>query len=319
MSIPLMLATLTDRRDFGEDWLLERKFDGERCVARKAGDEVRLESRNGKDLSGTYPEVDSALAAQRSRQLLLDGEVVAFDDEGRPSFELLQTRMHLASDSAVKRRMRDTPVTYVIFDLLYLDGHSTMPLTYEERRELLDQLDLEGPAWRTPRHHVGDGAVLLEATERMGVEGIVAKRLDSLYEPGRRSSAWIKVKNVCRQEMVIGGFTSGEGSRGGHVGALAVGYYDDGKLVYAGKVGTGFTETTLATLSRELEALRRKESPFSGRQPPKATVFVEPQLVADVEFREWTKSGTLRAPSFKGLRPDIDPEQVVREPQVHAR
>jgi bifunctional non-homologous end joining protein LigD len=317
--LPPMLARTGSLPRNEEDFGYEVKWDGIRTVLFCDHGHLHLQGRNFTDFTPRYPEVRQLAGELGARRVILDGEVVAFDDEGRPSFELLQTRMHLASDSAVKRRMRDTPVTYVIFDLLYLDGHSTMPLTYEERRELLDQLDLEGPAWRTPRHHVGDGAVLLEATERMGVEGIVAKRLDSLYEPGRRSSAWIKVKNVCRQEMVIGGFTSGEGSRGGHVGALAVGYYDDGKLVYAGKVGTGFTETTLATLSRELEALRRKESPFSGRQPPKDTVFVEPQLVADVEFREWTKSGTLRAPSFKGLRPDIDPEQVVREPQVHAR
>ena len=143
--------------------------------------------------------------------MVLDGEVVAFDEEGRPSFERLQTRMHLASDSAVKRRMRDMPVTYVIFDLLCLDGHRTLPLTYEDRRSLLDELELEGPAWRTPAYHRGEGAALLEATERLGIEGVVAKRLDSPYEPGRRSSGWIKVKNVATQDVVIGGWTPGAG------------------------------------------------------------------------------------------------------------
>jgi bifunctional non-homologous end joining protein LigD len=189
-------------------------------------------------------------------------------------------------------------------------------LTYEERRALLDELELEGPGWRTPGYHRGEGSAMLEATARLGVEGVMAKRLDCPYEPGRRTGAWIKVKNVCRQDVVIGGYTPGEGRRGGRVGALVVGYHEDGRLLYAGKIGTGFTETTLATLGRELEPLRRDDSPFDGRQPPKDTVFVEPRLVAAVEFREWTRSGTLRAPSFKGLRPDVDPGEVVREPQT---
>jgi bifunctional non-homologous end joining protein LigD len=213
----------------------------------------------------------------------------------------------------VRRRMRDTPVTYVVFDLLYLDGHSTIPLAYEDRRKVLEALALEGPAWRTPSYHRGEGTALLEATRELGIEGILAKRLDCPYEPGRRSSGWIKVKNVCLQDVVIGGWTPGEGGRAGHLGALAVGVMEDGRLVYAGKVGTGFTERTLAMLERELQPLRRDESPFEGRQPPKGTVFVEPRLVASVEFREWTNSATLRAPSFKGLRPDKDPQDCVRE------
>src|SRR5919197_4255441 len=227
--------------------------------------------------------------------------------------------MHLASDSAVRRRMRDTPVTYVVFDLLYLDGHQTTALSYEDRRRLLEELALEGPGWRTPAYHRGDGQALLDATRELGVEGIVAKRLDSQYECGRRSGAWVKVKNVRTQDVVIGGYSPGEGRRPGRGGSLAVGYYEDERLVYAGKVGTGFTEQTLATLSRELTRLERADSPFDGRQPPKDTIFVEPRLVAHLEFREWTKSGTLRAPSFKGLRADVDPLEVVREPQVSAR
>jgi bifunctional non-homologous end joining protein LigD len=225
----------------------------------------------------------------------------------------MQARMHLASDSAVRRRMRDTPVTYVIFDLLYLDGRSTLVLSYEVRRELLVRLELEGPAWRTPDYHRGEGRALLDATARLGVEGIVAKKLDCPYEPGRRSSAWIKVKNVKVQDVVIGGWTPGAGGRSGRLGALAVGVMEGGRLVYAGKVGTGFTEATLAILMRELEPLRNADSPFTGRQPPKGTIFVEPRLVAAVEFREWTRSGTLRAPSFKGLRDDKDPQECIRE------
>jgi bifunctional non-homologous end joining protein LigD len=296
-----------------QDYGFEVKWDGIRTVLFCDHGHLTLQGRNFTDFTPRYPEVRELARELGARRLILDGEIVAFDDEGRPSFERLQTRMHLASDSAVKRRLRDTPVTYVIFDLLYLDGRSTLSLAYEDRRELLEELELEGPAWRTPAYHRGEGSALLAATRELGIEGVVAKRLDCPYEPGRRASGWIKVKNVRVQDVVIGGWTPGEGGRGGRLGALAVGVYEDGRLVYAGKVGTGFTDKTLSLLARELEPLRRPSSPFDGRQPPKGTVFVEPRLVAAVEFREWTRSGTLRAPSFKGLRPDKDPHECVRE------
>ena len=209
--------------------------------------------------------------------------------------------------------MRDIPATYVIFDLLYLDGHSTIRLSFEERRELLEELELNGSAWRTPAYHRGEGKALLEATKNLGIEGIVAKKLDCPYTPGARASHWIKVKNVHTQDVVIGGWTPGEGGRSSSLGSLAVGVMEDDELKYAGKVGTGFTEQTLALVKRALEPLRRDSSPFSGRQPPKGTIFVEPRLVAHVEFREWTRSGTLRAPSFKGLRTDVSPQECVRE------
>jgi bifunctional non-homologous end joining protein LigD len=170
-----------------------------------------------------------------------------------------------------------------------------------------------------PGYQRGEGGPLLEATRQQGIEGIVAKRLDCRYDPGRRASGWIKVKNVALQDVVIGGWTPGEGGRRNTLGALAVGVMEDGALRYAGKVGTGFTDETLRVVQRELEPLETDASPFDGRQPPKGTRFVEPRLVAAVEFREWTRSGTLRAPSFKGLRPDKDPAEAVREPQVPAR
>jgi bifunctional non-homologous end joining protein LigD len=248
--------------------------------------------------------------------MVLDGEVVALDLAGRPSFERLQSRMHLASATAVHRRMGDVPATYVIFDLLWLEGHSTLALHYRDRRSLLEGLDLDGPCWRTPVHREGEGGVLKRASEEQGLEGIVAKRLDSPYEPGRRSGAWIKIKNQCVQELVIGGFTPGGGGRGGSFGALVVGVYGaggEGGLRYAGKVGTGFTDDTLKLLLAELDRLRSSVSPFEGRRPPKETIFVEPRLVARVEFREWTATATLRAPAFKGLVPDADPRAVVRE------
>jgi bifunctional non-homologous end joining protein LigD len=296
-----------------QTWGFEVKWDGIRTICFLDHGHIALQGRNFTDFTPRYPEVRELARELGARRLILDGEVVAFDEQGRPSFERLQSRMHLASDSAVRRRMRDTPVTYVIFDLLYLEGHSTVSLAYEQRRELLETLELEGPAWRVPAYHRGEGSALLAATRDLGIEGVMAKRLDSTYSPGQRTSAWVKVKNVCEQDVVIGGWTPGEGGRARTLGALAVGVYEDGKLSYAGKVGTGFTEQTLALVQRELEPLRAKETPFGGRQPPKGTKFVEPKLVARVELREWTRSGTMRAPSFKGLRDDIDPQDCVRE------
>jgi bifunctional non-homologous end joining protein LigD len=260
-----------------EDYGFEVKWDGIRTILFCDHGHLTLQGRNFSDFTPRYPEVRELARELGARRVILDGEVVALDDQGRPSFELLQTRMHLASESAVKRRARDTPVTYVIFDLLYLDGRSAMGLGYEERRKLLEALELEGPAWRTPAYHRGGGSALLKATRELGIEGVVAKRLDCPYDQGRRAAGWIKVKNVCLQDVVIGGWTPGEGGRSAHLGALAAGVMEDGRLVYVGKVGTGFTERTLRMLTRELEPLRRADSPFDGRQPPKGTIFVEPR------------------------------------------
>jgi bifunctional non-homologous end joining protein LigD len=308
-----MLARLGGLPRNGDAYGFEVKWDGVRAVAHVDAGHLTLTGRNGTDFTGRYPEVRGMAHSLGSRRAILDGEVVAFDDQGRPSFERLQSRMHLASESQVRRRMREVPVVYVAFDLLWLEGHSTLELAYRDRRRLLEQLELAGPSWRTPAHREGDGEALLQASRDQDLEGIVAKRLDSVYEPGRRSPAWIKVKNHGAQDVVVGGYTRGEGGRSASLGALAVGTFDEGRLVYAGKVGSGFTASTLSDLMRRLEALRRQGSPFEGRQPPKGTVFVDPSLVARVEFREWTRTGTLRAPSFKGLREDIDPGDVVRE------
>jgi bifunctional non-homologous end joining protein LigD len=308
-----MLARSGDLPPDEERWGFEVKWDGIRTVLFCDHGHMSLQGRNFTDFTPRYPEVRELARRLGARRVILDGEVVAFDEAGRPSFERLQSRMHLASDSAVRRRMRDTPVTYIAFDILYLDGRSTVSLGYEQRRQVLDALELEGPAWRAPAYHRGEGSALLDATRELGIEGVVAKRLDSPYEPGRRSSGWVKVKNVCEQDVVIGGWTPGEGRRSDHVGALVAGLMEDGTLMYVGKVGTGFTDRTLAILKRELQPLERPDSPFVGRQPPKGTRFVEPRLVARVELREWTKSGTMRAPSFKGLRDDVDPQDCVRE------
>jgi bifunctional non-homologous end joining protein LigD len=293
----------------------ELKWDGVRALAYCEPGQVRLESRNLRDVSSQYPEVTRALReALGAREALIDGEVVAFDDDGRPDFQRLQRRMHLASDSAVRRRMADAPAAYIAFDVLHLDGRSLLDAPYSERREALDSLQLGGPNLQAPRHHLGDGRDLLELTRNRGLEGLVAKRLDSPYVAGRRSRAWIKVKNVRTTDLVVAGWMPGQGGRTGRIGALLVGYYDeDGALHYAGRVGTGFTERVLDDIARLLAPLERHSNPFSGRQPPKEARFVAPELVAHVEFNEWTRAGTLRAPSFKGLRDDIEPTQIRRD------
>jgi bifunctional non-homologous end joining protein LigD len=313
-----MMARLSVLPRNDEDYAFEIKWDGVRTILYSEAGRVRLESRNLRDVTRQYPEMRALGRELGSRRVVLDGEIVALDEQGRPDFQRLQPRMHLESEAAVRRRMSDTPVVYMIFDLLYLDGHVTMDLPYTERRERLDRLGLDGPNWRVSAYHVGDGQAMLDASDAQGLEGVMAKRLDSRYEPGKRSGAWLKIKNHMRQELVIGGWLPGKGGRSGRLGSLAVGYYDGPKgrgqkLVYAGNVGTGFTESTLAALMERLEPLRTGKSPFTGRQPPKDTVFVEPRLVGEVEFRGWTRARTLRQPSFKGLREDKDPRDVIFE------
>ncbi len=295
-------------------WSFEVKWDGVRAIAYVQPGRLRLESRNLRDITDTYPEVRGLLLQTGMRDAVFDGEIVAFDEDGRPNFGRLQHRMHVSSPAAVRRLLASTPVVYAIFDLLYLDGHSLMGLPYSERRGRLEALGIGGAAWRVPAVHQGAGARLLEATRAQGLEGIVAKRLDSLYESGRRTGAWIKVKNTRRQELVIGGWIPGEGRRTERIGALLMGYYRDGSFHYAGRVGTGFTESTLKDLAAKLASLRREDSPFdSGPKFPREAVFVEPCLVAEIEFTEWTSEGVMRAPSFKGLREDKSPREVERE------
>jgi bifunctional non-homologous end joining protein LigD len=210
----------------------------------------------------------------------------------------------------VRRLAEREPVSYVIFDLLFLDGHALLELPYTERRERLLALGLDGVTWQTPAHHVGDGAALLAASKAQGLEGVLAKRLDCPYTPGRRSSGWVKVKNVRRADVVIGGWMPGEGNRSGRIGALLVGYHEDDELRYAGRVGTGFDQAELIRLQGLLEPLERPTSPFSGRQPPRTARFVEPRLVCSVEYSEWTQTRTLRHPVYKGVRDDVAPEDV---------
>lgn len=307
------------------DWAFEIKWDGVRALVSSEPGRIRIESRNGRDITASYPELRALNRALSHHRAILDGEIVAFDEDGRPSFGRLQQRMHLTNESQVRRRAQEVPVVLVLFDLLWLDGHSLMHLPYDERRARLEALELTGPNWQTPAAHHGDGAALLEATARQGLEGLIAKRRDSPYEPGRRSGAWIKVKNVNRQEVVIAGWLPGEGRRASRIGALVVGVHDEtdppSPLRYAGRVGTGFTDRTLDELRERLEPLRTDHSPF-GHHPqglPRNVQWVTPSLLAEVEYGEWTSDGLLRHPSFKGLRADKDPADVVRELAGDAR
>jgi bifunctional non-homologous end joining protein LigD len=305
-----MLARTAELPKDDHKWAYEIKWDGVRGIAYVEGGRMRLEARSGRDITPRYPELRELGRALAGVDAVLDGEVVAFDADGRPSFQKLQGRMHLTSEHAVRRLSQSEPVHFVIFDLLWLDGRSLMELPYAERREKLVELGLNGPTWRTPANHVGDGAAMLEASRAQGLEGIIAKRLDSPYAPGRRTPNWVKVKNVRRTEVVIGGWLEGEGKRGGRLGALVVGYYEDGALKYAGRVGTGFDEAELDRLGALLAELAQPDSPFDGRQPPREAHFVKPVLVAAVGYGEWTQANTLRHPRYLGLRDDIDPETV---------
>jgi bifunctional non-homologous end joining protein LigD len=314
-----MLARLSTLPPDDERWGYEIKWDGVRAVAYAApGQPIRLESRNLNDVTRQYPEAAAIAGALKKRSAVLDGEVVAFDEHGRPSFERLQGRMHLTGEAAIGARTRSTPIAYCVFDLLYLDGENLMRLPYTERRARLEALDLNGPSWRTPAYHEGQGGALLEASAQQGLEGIVAKRLDSPYEPGKRNGSWLKIKNTRRQELVIGGWLPGEGRRQGRIGALLMGYYDHEpptpELRFAGKVGTGFDAKELDMLEQVLAARRRPTSPFSGpKQPGKGALYVEPDLVAEIEFNEWTRQNMLRHPSYKGLREDKRALDVVLE------
>jgi bifunctional non-homologous end joining protein LigD len=305
-----------------QGWAYEVKWDGVRAIAYWRSGHLRIESRNLNDVSSRYPELRALGNQLGACEAVLDGEIVAFDAQGVPSFERLQKRMHLTSERAVQRLAREAPVTYVIFDVLYFDGHLTMGLPYSERRSLLDSLQLNGATWQTPVAQLGAGADLLAVAGEHGLEGLLAKRSDAPYRPGERSGEWLKIKNVNRQELVIGGWLPGKGKRAGLLGALLMGYHEgEGKqraLRYAGRVGTGFDEVELRRLGAELQERPRASSPFGkhGIQPPRGARFVEPELVAEIEFSLWTRERILRHSVYKGLRSDKPAGEVERELEV---
>ncbi|GII54208.1 hypothetical protein Pth03_25970 [Planotetraspora thailandica] len=312
-----MTAQLGSLPEPGDDYGHEMKWDGVRVLAYVESRGLRLMSRNGKDVTVAYPEVYPLAGATGGHDCVLDGEIVAFDEAGRPSFGRLQPRMHQRNRDKIVQLVRLVPVTYLVFDILHLDASTSIGMPYVERRRLLEEVVTPGARWQVPGWFNDAGRTALDMSRQMGLEGVVAKRLDSPYRPGRRSPDWTKVKNFATQEVVIGGWKPGGGRREGMIGSLLLGVHDEaGRLVFAGHVGTGFTEAALRDLREMLAPLGRPGSPFDGpvpREHARNAHWVEPRLVGEVQYGEWTGDGYLRHPSWRGLRPDKTPAEVVRE------
>jgi bifunctional non-homologous end joining protein LigD len=303
-----MLASLTDEPFSAAGWLYERKLDGERCLAWVVGGEGTLRSRSGRDSTSSYPEAAAAMADVAGADLVVDGEVVAF--EGRvTSFQRLQPRMQVTD--AGKARHSNVTVYYYLFDILHLDQVDLRGLPLRTRKKLLKRAIQFGDPVRFTPHRNEDGEDYFREACRKGWEGLIAKDARSTYVGGR-SRDWMKFKCVNRQELVIGGYTEPRGSRSG-LGAVLVGYHRDGDLIYAGKVGTGFDQETLAGLSERLASLERSTSPFVDEPDDEGVTFVAPKLVAEIGFTEWTRAGKLRHPRYLGLRRDKAPREIVRE------
>jgi bifunctional non-homologous end joining protein LigD len=299
----------------GERWRFEFKWDGVRAVACAAPGNIRLVSRNGNDLTRTYPELGVVAEVVGNHRVVLDGEIVTVDAGGRPSFGLLQRRMHVRRPAPAL--VAEVPVSYYVFDLLHLDGTSLLPMPYDRRRMLLDDLDLprRSTAVRLSACYSDvDGERLLEIAREHGLEGVVAKHGDGPYRPGRRDGSWIKTALRHTIEVIVGGFTPGEGRRSGSFGSLLLGARDEqGRLVYVGHVGTGFTDAMLAQLRRRLSTRERAGSPFDvpvPREFARSARWVRPDLVGEVEYRTVTPHRHLRHPVWRGLRPDRSPDEV---------
>jgi len=294
------------------------KWDGVRAIAFVEGGTAQLWSRTSREITHSYPELQELAAVAGAARAVLDGEIVAFGGGTWPSFETLQQRINISSPAQIRLLAAQVPVTYLAFDLLCLDGRPLLDAPYSERRALLDGLGLNGRHCQTPPSFTDvAGADLVAVSKQHGLEGVVAKRRESRYEPGKRSPAWRKIKNVRRQEAVVGGWKPGEGVRAGLIGSLLIGVQGAAGLEYAGHVGTGFSEETLAMLSQRLAPLRRESSPFAAPVPPehaRVAIWAEPRLVIEVAFGSWTSAGVMRAAAYKGLRTDKDPAEVVREP-----
>jgi bifunctional non-homologous end joining protein LigD len=307
-----MRATLAHQVFSHEGWIFEPKFDGERCLAFREGRRLRMLSRNMKPLNETYPEIAEALAAERAESFIVDGEVVAFDERGISSFSRLQRRIQIRDARAALGA--GVPVCYYVFDLLYLHGEDLTGLPLRRRKEFLARaLEFRDPV-RLVTYRETEGERYFEEACRNGWEGLIAKRFDSVYEAGRRSREWLKLKCVNQREFVIGGYTDPHGGRLGF-GALLVGYYEGGRLKYAGKVGTGFDDAALKQLHRRMAGFETAARPFDSSEglPGRGVHWVQPRLVAEIGFTEWTRDGKLRHPRFIGLRDDKAPGEVTRD------
>ena len=310
-----MLASAADQPFDSPDFTYEPKWDGVRTIAFVDGGEVRLQTRNLLDCTKQYPEATQAAEALTGAyHAILDGEIVALNEKGVPSFQRLQPRMHVSDESTVRKLRKSTPVIYQVFDILYADGEDLTRKPLRERMRRLDDALTPMGSIRRSEGFPGTGVALFEAAREQGIEGIVAKRLDSIYQPGARSPAWVKIKAFRTMECVIGGWTAGQGGRTKTLGALLLGVYRDGKLQPVGHVGTGFDERTLRDLLKILEEHESPTSPFATEprvnQPAR---WCLPELVCEVEYVEITRDGTLRHPTYRGLRPDVDPRDATGE------
>ena len=286
----------------------EFKWDGVRAIAYASGGRLRILSRNGNDMTASYPEL-GVLTEQVGIPVILDGEIIAIRG-GRPDFGLLQSRMHVRRPPG--QLVRDAPVHLYLFDVLHADGEMLLAMPYTARRDRLEGLGLDAGPVRTPPWYRGEAADVQAASVANGLEGVVGKPLASAYHPGQRRD-WIKVKNIRHAEVIIGGWKPGQGRRAGTIGSLLLGVPDGGQLRYAGHVGTGFSQAVLADLARRLRTLRSATSPFTSPVPAehaRGAQWVQPRLVGEVAFTEWTADLVLRHPSWRGLRPDKDPDDV---------
>ncbi|MEU9351263.1 ATP-dependent DNA ligase [Streptomyces griseoloalbus] len=315
--IPPMLATPGTLPPPAADarFAYETKQDGQRAVLYLPGDgTVVLRARSGQDITGAYPELRPLATALGATSAVLDGEVLALDEHGRASFQLLQSRMGLAhAPERAARRAAAVPVHLVLFDVMHLDGQSLIRLPYTGRREALLNLALDGPAWSTPAAIVGHGAQALRATLRHGLEGLVCKRLDSVYEPGVRSRAWIKIRNMRSEDVLVGGWLPGKGRLTGLPGAVLVGQRAAGRLRYVGGVGTGWSETERTELAALLRAAATDVCPFDPVPAVPGARWVMPRLVGEVRYSTRTRNGMLRQPSWLRLRPDLAPEEAAAD------
>ena len=299
-------------------WRFEPKLDGVRTLAYVRTDGTRLLSRRGRDQTATYPELANLARWVNALLAVIDAEIITLDEQGRPSFELLQQRMNLQAPGEIARARRKVPVALFAYDLLFLDGRDLTAEPLEERRRLLEEIVTESGPTRLTYHVDGKGTPLFDATREQGFEGVIAKRLGSRYQPGKRSKDWRKIKALNEQDCVILGMTAGTGSRSSRFGALLLGAYRDGELIWIGQVGTGFTDAVLEDLREQLEPLTIPKPPVEdpGLRKLKGATWVKPELVCEVEYLQMTKVGKLRAPSFKGLRPDKAPQDCVLERPV---
>jgi bifunctional non-homologous end joining protein LigD len=308
-----MLATMGAMPSDQNQWAFEFKWDGVRALGFFSADGFHLLARSGADITARYPELKGLANQIDGRSMILDGEIVSLNAEGRPDFGKLQHRMHLHDAAAVARLSKSEPVFYVLFDVLYANGKSVMDQPYTARRALLESLGLTGDCWQITPSQIGNGAAMLATARQNHLEGLVAKKVDSIYRPGVRSPDWLKIKIIQRQEFVLAGWIPERTGLANRIGALLVGYYDDQKnLRFAGKVGTGLSAKDHAPLLAKLSKHPSKQSPFKERLASTA-LFTSRPLVAEIEYRRWRIGGSLQQAAFKGLRDDKKPRDVVRE------